>query len=229
MEQTALKKTPRRLDFSDVSLYAITPEPKDESAWLHKIDQMLIGGVDAVQFRTRALTDRQILQLGKKVKDLCAKYGALFLLNNRIDLALILDVDGVHVGHEDIPVSEVRRLIGHRKILGMSTHSVPEALEAKRAGVDYVSCGPLWATPTKPEYKPVGLGLIGLYNAALSLPFVAIGGIDDKNFDEVLKAGAKTVGIVRALFDSADPKNLAAQLKSKLEAIRRPGLSQVGV
>ena len=143
---------------------------------------MLAGGVDAVQFRSRSLNDRDMIKIGTKVKDLCAKHGALFLVNNRVDLALILDSDGVHVGHEDIPIAQVRNLIGHRKVLGMSTHSIPEALEAKRAGADYVSCGPLWATPTKPEYKPVGLGLIGLYNAAVSVPFVAIGGIDANEF-----------------------------------------------
>jgi thiamine-phosphate pyrophosphorylase len=183
---------------------------------LDKIDRMLAGGVDAVQLRSRSLTDREMLRVGQQVKALCAKHGALFLINNRIDLAMILDSDGVHIGHEDIPIAQVRSLIGHRKILGMSTHSIPEALEAKRAGADYVSCGPLWATPTKPEYKPVGLGLIGLYNAAVTIPYVAIGGIDVTNFDQVLESGAKTVGIVRALFDATDPQALAQQFKNKL-------------
>jgi thiamine-phosphate pyrophosphorylase len=215
-----MDKKPRRLNFEDVALYAITPEPKDVSPWLDKIDRMLAGGVDAVQLRSRSLTDREMLRVGQQVKALCAKHGALFLINNRIDLAMILDSDGVHIGHEDIPIAQVRSLIGHRKILGMSTHSIPEALEAKRAGADYVSCGPLWATPTKPEYKPVGLGLIGLYNAAVTIPYVAIGGIDVTNFDQVLESGAKTVGIVRALFDATDPQALAQQFKNKLNARR---------
>jgi thiamine-phosphate pyrophosphorylase len=214
-----MDKAPRRLNFEDVALYAITPEPKDLATWLAKLEQMLLGGVDAVQFRSRSLTDRDMIKIGTKVKELCAKHGALFLINNRIDLAQILDSDGVHIGHEDIPIAHVRGLIGHRKILGMSTHSIPEALEAKRAGTDYVSCGPLWATPTKPEYKPVGLGLIGLYNAALSIPYVAIGGIDQTNFDQVISAGAKTVGIVRALFDAEDPRTLAEEFKKKLQAV----------
>jgi len=214
-----MDKKPRRLNFEDVALYAITPEPKNVDTWLDKIDKMLAGGVDAVQFRSRSLTDRDMIRVGQRVKELCAKHDALFLINNRIDLALILDSDGVHVGHEDIPIAQVRNLIGHRKILGMSTYSIPEALEAKRAGADYVSCGPLWATPTKPEYKPVGLGLIGLYNAAVSIPFVAIGGIDAGNFDQVVAAGAKTVGIVRALFDAEDPKALAENFKKKLQSV----------
>ncbi len=220
MEITVMDKKPRRLDFTDVALYAITPEPKDMSSWFEKLSKMLAGGVDAVQFRSRSLNDRDMIRVGQQVKELCAKHGALFLINNRIDLAQILDVDGVHIGHEDIPIAQVRGLIGHRKIVGMSTHSIPEALEAKRAGADYVSCGPIWATPTKPEYKPVGLGLIGLYNAALSVPYVAIGGIDQTNFDQVLESGAKTVGIVRALFDAADPQILAEQFKNKLNARR---------
>jgi thiamine-phosphate pyrophosphorylase len=223
MEMTSTEKKPRRLDFSDVALYAITPEPKDVNVWLTKIDAMLAGGVDAVQLRSRSLNDRELLQLGAKVKALCVKHGALFLINNRVDLALILNTDGIHIGHEDISIAQVRTLIGHRKIVGMSTHSMPEALEAQKAGADYVSCGPVWATPTKPDYKAVGLGLIGLYNAALKVPYVAIGGIDASNFDQVLENGAKTVAVVRALFDAADPTALAHEFKTKLQFRRHPG------
>ncbi len=207
----------RRLNFSDVKLYAVTPEPTDTAALLGKIEKLLAGGVDAIQLRSRKLTDRAFVALGKEVKARCAKAGALFLVNNRVDLALATDSDGLHIGHEDLPVPFVRELLGHRKILGMSTHSITEAIEAQRAGADYVSCGPLWATPTKPEYKEVGLSLIGLYNAALRIPYVAIGGIDQKNLDQVLAAGAKTVAVVRAFFDAENPELLAKEFKEKLE------------
>src|SRR5213075_2815825 len=100
--------------------------------------------------------------------------------------------------HTDIPGPQVREMIGHRKILGISTHSVKEAVDAQRQGADYVSCGPLWSTPTKPEYAPVGLNLIGLYRAALRIPFMAIGGIDESNVGQVIEAGAERLAIVRA-------------------------------
>lgn len=207
---------PRRLDFSDVRLYAVTPDISDSAAAFEVIGKLLSGGVDAVQLRSRSLTDRAFLELGKKVKDLCARHDALFLVDNRIDLAVALDADGVHVGHEDIPALTAREMIGHRKILGVSTHAVPEALEAQKQGADYVSCGPLWATPTKPSYPAVGLGLIGLYNAALRVPFVAIGGIEEKNVDYVVEAGATRMAIVRALFNAADPKKAAEFFRSKI-------------
>lgn len=211
----------RRLDFSDVALYAVTPDWADDDLILHKVERLLAGGVDAVQLRSYSFSDRDLLKLGKQIKERCTGAGALFILNNRVDMALAMEADGVHVGHEDLPVPFVRELLGHRKILGVSTHSLPEALEAQKQGADYVSCGPLWSTPTKPSYNSVGLGLIGLYNAALRIPFVAIGGVDEKNIDDVVAAGAKSVAVVRALFNSENPEALAAEFKSKISLNRK--------
>ncbi len=208
--------TTRRLDFSDIKLYAVTPDVKDAASTLETVAKLLSGGVDAVQLRSRALTDREMVALGKKLQSMCKAASALFIMDNRIDLALAVDADGVHVGHTDLPVSFVREIFGHRKIVGVSTHSLPEAIQAQRDGADYVSCGPLWATPTKPEYKPVGLSLAGLYRAALKIPFVAIGGIDETNIDTVLTAGAPCVAIVRALFGASDPEQAAKKFKEKI-------------
>jgi thiamine-phosphate pyrophosphorylase len=206
----------RKLDFSDVALYAVTPPFIDRKKFLSTIDALLVGGVDAIQLRCRSLSDRELVSLGRDIKDRCHAHGALFLLNNRADIALAIDADGIHVGHQDLPIAFVRSLVGHRKIVGISTHSLPEALEAQRQGADYVSCGPLWATPTKPEYAAVGLGLMGLYNAAMRIPYVAIGGVDETNIDEVVAAGAKCVAMVRALFDAADPEKVAREFKKKI-------------
>src|ERR1051326_6551951 len=181
---------PRRLDFSDVRLYAVTPDVKDGTVTLATVEKLLAGGIDAVHFRSRTLTDRQMVELGKKIKKACEKAGALFLIDNRADIAVATDADGVHVGHTDLPIRFVRELLGHRKIVGATTHPVSEALRAQRDGAYYVSCGPLWETPTKPDYPAVGVGLIGLYKAALKIPFVAIGGINEANIDQVISAGA---------------------------------------
>ncbi len=206
----------RLLDFSDVQLYAVTPDVGDPAVALDRIGKLLAGGVDAVQLRSRHLSDRDIVSLAKKIKNMCEATAALFIMDNRVDLALAADADGVHVGHTDLPVAVVRDLMGHRKIVGVSTHSMPEAIQAQRDGADYVSCGPLWATPTKPEYKPVGLPLVGLYRAALKVPFVAIGGIDEKNIDQVLNAGASCVAVVRALYDAPDPEQAAKRFREKI-------------
>lgn len=206
----------RRLDFSDVTLYGVTSAELAPERILAQTQKALAGGVDAIQLRTRNLTDRELLTLGKKVKTACAEAGALFLVDNRADIAVALDADGVHVGHNDLPASVVRGMLGHRKIVGVSTHSLPQALEAQRDGADYVSCGPIWPTPTKPEYNAVGLNLIGLYKAAIRIPFVAIGGIDETNIDQVLSAGAKCVAVVRSLFEASDPESTAKRLKGRM-------------
>lgn len=210
----------RRLDFSDVALYAVTPESTDKTFLLEKCAQLLEGGVDALQLRNRSLSDRDLLELGKRLKEKCAEKGALLIVNNRVDLALAIEADGIHVGHEDLPVPFVREMIGHRKIVGMSTHSLPEAISAQKLGVDYVSCGPIWATPTKPAYKPVGLNLIGLYNAALRVPYVVIGGVNENNIDQIVESGAKTVAVVRALFEANDPAQMAKTFSQKIKKNR---------
>lgn len=208
----------RRLDFSDVYLYGVTTGANDGAALLKKIDQVLAGGIDAIQLRSSELTDRAFVELAITIKDKCHAAGALFLVNNRADLALASMADGVHIGHNDLPLSLVRELVGHRKIIGVSTHSLPQALAAQRAGADYVSCGPIWATPTKPDYEPVGVNLIGLYKAALKIPFVVIGGVDATNINDVLEAGASRVAVVRALFEAGNPQAVAQSLKQKIRS-----------
>jgi len=207
----------RKLDFSDVLLYGVTTSIPDSEFILMQSEKMLKGGVDAIQLRNKDLKDRALLDLGEKLKNLCHQYEALFLIDDRPDLALILDADGVHLGHEDMPLEKARELIGHRKILGASTHSLPQALKAQKAGADYVSCGPIWGTPTKPDTASVGLNLIGLYRAALKVPFVVIGGVNLKNIHEIVIAGGRRVAVVRALFDSPDPEKMALELKETLK------------
>lgn len=213
--------TPRRLDFTDARLYAVTPDTTDAPFILSTSEQLLNAGVDVIQLRNRSLNDRLLLELGRKMKAMCEQKGAHFILNNRVDLAMAMDADGVHIGHEDMPLDIVRTFIGHRKIVGVSTHSLPEAILAQKQGADYISCGPIWATPTKPEYSPVGVHLIGLYKAAIRIPFVAIGGIDEKNIDQVIEAGASCVAMVRELYRSANPKSTAKLFLEKLNKNRK--------
>lgn len=217
----------RKIDFTDVALYAVTPDVTDPEATLRTIDRLIEGGVDAVQLRCRGLSDRSALDLAKRIKERCAKSEALFIVNNRLDIAIASDADGVHIGHEDLPPAFVREMIGHRKILGVSTHAVPEALDAQRNGADYVSCGPVWATPTKPTYPAVGLGLIGLYRAALRVPFVVIGGVNRDNIDQVVKTGATCIAVVRGLFEAPEPMAAAQFFKQKIQINRTKSGAEV--
>lgn len=206
---------PMQLDFSNVRLYAISGDITDANQFLKTVDDLIAGGIDALQLRSKSLNDRQRIDLALRLKEKCEKAEVLFIVNDRPDIALLSNADGVHLGHENMTVAMARQIVGHRAIIGASAHSLPQAIEAQKAGADYVSCGPLWATPTKPTYEPVGLKLIGLYKAALSIPFVAIGGIDFTNVDQVIQAGAPAIAIVRALFESQDAQQAAESFKKK--------------
>ncbi len=209
----------RRLkDLSNTLLYAVTSEVENESAFFEKVDQLLAGGVDVIQFRSKKLSDQNYLRIGSQIKLKCEMAGAIFIVNNRADLAAVLDADGVHLGHKDLPIEGARKILGYEKIIGASAHSVVQALAAQKAGADYVSCGPIWATPTKPDYEAVGLGLIDLYRASIQIPFFVIGGVNEQNVDEILAHGAKRVAVVRALFDSPDPFKAAQVFRKKMES-----------
>jgi thiamine-phosphate pyrophosphorylase len=180
------------------------------------VAQACAGGADAVQLRDKTLPARDLLRLAKELQSICDKSGALFILNDRVDVALAADVDGVHVGQEDLPVRIVREMMGHRKIIGCSTHSTAQALQAAGDGADYVSCGPLFATPTKPGRAPVGVPLVSEYKKLLRIPFVAIGGVDADTVADVIAAGADRVAVVRAVGSAPSVETAARTMKESI-------------
>lgn len=212
-----MSETRKRLfDFSDVHLYVVTAPPADGRSYPDLVARACAGGADAVQLRDKKISTRDLLRLSRELQSICDQTGTLFLLNDRVDVALAADVDGVHVGQDDLPVREARRLLGHRKIIGCSTHSSAQALAAVGDGADYISCGPVFATPTKPDYSAVGLELVRDYKRLVRLPFVAIGGIDGTNLDRVISAGADRVAVVRAVSGAADVASAARDLKNQI-------------
>jgi thiamine-phosphate pyrophosphorylase len=174
----------------------------------------LAGGVDLVQLREKSAPDAVIVEAGRRLRALCHARGALFLLNDRPDLAVECDADGVHVGQEDMAVEDARAVVGADRLIGLSTHS-REQLEGA-AGVDYVSVGPVWATPTKEGRPAVGLELVSFAAENARVPFFAIGGIDEDNVAEVVAAGADRLAVVRAIRNAADPTSVARALRSAL-------------
>jgi thiamine-phosphate pyrophosphorylase len=222
----------RLFDFSDVHLYVITQSPRAGQSYLAMVEAACAGGADAIQLRDKTLSSRELVRLAKDLQAICDRTGTFFILNDRVDVALAADVDGVHVGQEDLPVRVVREMMGHKKLIGCSTHSTAQALAAVGDGADYMSCGPLFATPTKPDYTPVGLDLVKEYRQLVRTPFVAIGGIDLANVAQAIAAGADRVAVVRAVAGASDVAQAAKNfkdliLKTKMErqetmASRRP-------
>ena len=181
----------------------------------------LEAGVRIVQYRSKAgdpLDDRQRLGEAQELRRLCHSHGALFLVNDRVDLALAVEADGVHLGQGDLPLSVARRLLGPDRLIGCSTHAPEQLHRAVAEGCDYVGVGPVNATPTKPGRAPVGLAYVAAAAAECPVPFFAIGGIDLGSLGTVIAAGARRVAVVRAIAAAADPQAASAAL---LEALAR--------
>ena len=179
----------------------------------------LEAGVRIVQYRSKAadpLDDRQRLCEAQELRRLCHSHGALFLVNDRVDLALAVDADGVHLGQGDLPLPLARRLLGPDRLIGCSTHAPEQLHRAVAEGCDYVGVGPVNATPTKPGREPVGLAYVTAAAAACPVPFFAIGGIDLANLGAVVAAGARRVAVVRAIAAASDPRAASAALLETL-------------
>lgn len=189
-----------------------------EAAAEHLLPAALRGGVDMVQLRDKELDDDALLEAAARFRSICREHDALFWLNDRPDLALAAGADGVHVGQDDAAPGEVREQVRDELLIGLSTHS-PEQLDAALASdhADQLSVGPVWSTPTKPGRPAAGLGYVRHAAAhAGERPWFAIGGIDEGNVGEVVKAGARRVVVVRAIRDASDPEGAARRLREAL-------------
>jgi len=157
------------------------------------------------------------LEQARALRQLCARHGALFLVNDRIDLALAVDADGVHLGQGDLPPAIARRLLGPDRLIGRSTHALSQLQQAIADGCDYVGVGPVNATPTKPGRDPVGLAYVEQAVAHSSIPFFAIGGIEAANLAAVQATGAERVAVVRAITEAQDPAAATRELLQLLD------------
>lgn len=205
--------------FDDFRLYAVTDLKNEGPEILTKIDAAYQGGTDIVQLRSKVLADAALIRLGLKVRKIAEKHRKLFFMNDRVDLALVTGADGVHLGQEDMPVCEARKLLwqaGRKIWIGKSTHTIKQALSAVREGADYIGVGPVFATPTKPHARSVGLQFVRQAAAKVRIPWVAIGGIDVSNIRDVAAAGARKVAVVRAIFGARDSESAARRLRKML-------------
>lgn len=208
--QTSAVPTPSER-LADAVLYLVCDERPD--AFLHHV---LEGGVDVVQLRMKGHEDDAILATAKRFAAVCDRYGALFVLNDRPDLAVSAGAGGVHLGQDDAPVSEARSLVGPDRLIGLSTHTPRQIEVANQSEVDYIGVGPVYATPTKPGRAPVGLDLVRYATEQARMPWFAIGGVNERNIRDVHETGAQRVAVVRALTEAAAPGRTAAQLRTAL-------------
>jgi thiamine-phosphate pyrophosphorylase len=188
-----------------------------DAAAEHVLPAALRGGVDMVQLRDKELDDDSLLEVAARFRAVCREQGALLWLNDRPDLALAAEVDGIHVGQDDTPAGEVREQVGEQLLIGLSTHSPEQFDAALGSEADQLSVGPVWETPTKPGRAAAGLEYVR-HAAARGgeRPWFAIGGIDAENVGAVVEAGASRVVVVRAIRDAADPEQAARRLREAL-------------
>ncbi|ERN40930.1 thiamine-phosphate pyrophosphorylase [Rubidibacter lacunae KORDI 51-2] len=198
------------------TLYLITT-PTDDLAT--SVEAALQSGVTLVQYRDKDSTDRSRLEQARQLRDLCHRHNALFIINDRVDLALSVDADGVHLGQQDLPIAVARRLLGPQRLIGCSTTNPEELARALAEGADYLGVGPVFATPTKPGKAPAGFDYVRHAAARCSRPWFAIGGIDASNVGEVVRAGARQVAVVRAIVAADRPADATRALLSQLPPV----------
>lgn len=176
----------------------------------------LAKGVDIVQLREKSLSDRELVRLGKQVRDWTLEQNAIFIMNDRPDLAVACGADGVHLGQEDMEVHAVRKVLGSGKLIGVSTHNLDQVHEAVYAGADYIGVGPTFPSQTKEFTEFAGLEFISSVAAETSLPWFAIGGIDISNVQQVVRAGATRIAVSSVICAAPDPRGVTRQLAEAL-------------
>ena len=188
-----------------------------------RVEAAVHGGVDVVQLRDKRAAREELLPLADELKDICTHGGALFIVNDDIELARLSRAHGVHLGQEDQPVAQAREILGPDGVIGCSASTVGEAVGALRDGADYLGVGTVYATPTKPDAAVAGLALLERVAwQNLPIPWFAIGGITLETAPKVVAAGAKGIAVVRAILDAEDPAAAACQLRSLLSSSREP-------
>ncbi|MDD3436330.1 MAG: thiamine phosphate synthase [Candidatus Gastranaerophilales bacterium] len=219
-----LKEKYGRVKLADKKLYLVTNSDKfnSEDDFLNAIASALEGGVDILQLREKTMPAKKVLELGRKVKQLCLQYDVTFIVNDRVDIAALLQADGVHLGQDDLDVKSAREILGANAIVGVSTHAPQQALKAVEDGADYIGVGPVFATPTKQGRTPVGLEYVEWVSKNIDIPAFAIGGIDLENFQQVFEAGLNRIAVVRAIMNAKSPQLAAEELWENIQKTNVP-------
>ena len=211
LSYSKFKKSEEILKEND--LYVITDQ-KDNL--LEIIEEILIAGVRIIQYRFKTGTDQDHLQEAIQIKNLCKRYNSLFIVNDRIDIALASNADGIHLGQDDLDLKTARKLLGYSKIVGISANNAIDISNALKEGCDYLGIGPVFETTIKESKKPLGIENIKTLTKDLNIPWFAIGGIKSNNISYLKRNGFKKVALVSELMNSEDPKEDAMMILKKL-------------
>ncbi len=183
-----------------IDLYFITDPKLTKKDIFKDANSAIRAGVKIIQYREKEKDTKYMIEEATKIKEVCKENNTLFLINDRVDVALAVDADGVHLGREDMPYNIARNLLGKQRIIGLTIHNLEEAIEAENIGADYIGVSPIFETKTKPDAgKPSGLQLLIDLKENIKIPYVAIGGINEYNIKNVLDTGTRAVAIISAI------------------------------
>ena len=196
----------------DLSLYLVTDNSEDEKKFLKTIEEAINGGVSVVQIREKTADTLEFYNLALKVKEITTKYNVPLIINDRVDIALAIDADGVHVGQSDMPCDVTRKLIGENKILGVSAATIDEAKKAEKDGADYIGTGAVFPTSTKDDAPNITKKDLKDIVDSINIPVVAIGGITIENANELKNTGISGLSVVSAIMSADNPKKASEKL-----------------
>jgi thiamine-phosphate pyrophosphorylase len=203
------------------NLYLVTDRQQTGSRPLiTTVEEALKGGVRAVQLREKDLSTRELYELAYELRKLTSRYNAKLIINDRVDVALAVEADGIHLGHNSLPVYRARKLVGDKKLIGVSCHNQVNAITAQEKGADFITFGPVFFTPSKARYgKPLGVGKLENVTHLLQIPVFAIGGIKLDNTREVVAANASGIALISGVLAAQDPCAEARSLLAILPPI----------
>lgn len=204
--------------FASVKLYVLITQSACKRPWLETAQLAIEGGADCLQLREKNLPDANFLVAAKQLVDLCHRHNVLCIINDRPDIALLCNADGLHLGQDDLPASHARKILGNQKIIGVSTHNLEQARQAVLDGADYIGVGPIFKSPTKPRDFVAGLEYAAAAARHIAIPKVAIAGIGPDNIAQVLAAGIFSVAVTAAVTGCDNVKEAAQNLKKLLTA-----------
>jgi thiamine-phosphate pyrophosphorylase len=213
LEQGLVRTLGRGGRFAGVRLYVLVTESLCRKPWVTAAEEAIRGGADCLQLREKQLESGELLRRARQLSELCRAHGVLCIINDRPDIALLAGADGVHVGQEDLPAIEARKIVGPDKIVGVSTHSLAQARQAALDGADYLGVGPVFPSSTKPRDILPGLDYARAAAGQTHLPCVAIAGITQDNVGQVLATGVSAIAVTAAVMSQDDVAGAAAALK----------------
>lgn len=204
-------------------LYVITDQRISHGkSHLEVAEAALAGGATVIQFRDKEMKDSEVIVFCREIYKLTKKKGVSFIVNDRVEVTKAVDADGVHLGQEDMSFSLARKILGKEKIIGISVETVKQAIKAVEGGADYLGIGPIYPTATKPDAgKALGIARLKEIRESVNIPIVAIGGINEDNLEEVLRAGADGVALISAVVGALDVTQACRKLKNKINYIKK--------